>query len=206
MKHLYRQTNSIIGRLLLFFTVIVLFTQCTPPRIAMQPGKRVEQLGVCLVFAPQVPLEFQEEFENTLELYMQRYNQERHAFQLTSCQDTSSLSIFIDDVQYTNSSQRTTGFLVSAVGLIGVPVAMVASGLPFYAFFYYFPKNETLATLELSRDLGHQQFGRMARTYTSGGMFGSDEKQRLRHSQKFTEHLNLLFKELEKSYQKTSRR
>jgi hypothetical protein len=46
----------------------------------------------------------------------------------------------------------------------------------------------------------------MNRVYTSGGMFGSDERQRLRHSKKFEKHLDAIFIELERSYAKTAKK
>lgn len=184
---------------------LVLFSQCTP-QLSLQEGKRIEQLGVCLVFAEDVPQEFQEQFETALDDYILKYNTQPHAFKLTECQDESSMLLRVENVQYTNAGQRAAGAAVSAIGLVGVPVAMVSAGLPYYFFFYYFPTNQTHTTLALSSDIAHPTNGMMNRIYTSGGMFGSDERQRLRHTKKFDKHLTAIFTELERSYGQTSRK
>ncbi|MCX2738887.1 hypothetical protein [Pontibacter anaerobius] len=206
MKQLYKKSG--LPRWQVFLPLcLLLFAQCTPARrLSLQDGKRIEQLGVCLVFADDVPTEFQEQFENTLEDYMMRYNTQPHAFKLTECRDESSMLLRVEHVQYTNAGERAAGVAVSAIGLIGVPVAMVSAGLPFYAFFYYFPSNQTQAILALSNDIGHPTLGAVNRVYTSGGMFGSDERQRLRHARKFEKHLTAIFTELEDSYKITARR
>ncbi|GAB3829557.1 hypothetical protein GCM10028895_44560 [Pontibacter rugosus] len=135
-----------------------------------------------------------------------KYNTQPHPFKLTECQDESSMLIRIENVSYTTANQRATGVAVSAIGLLGVPVAMVSAGLPFYAFFYYFPTNQTQAILALSNDIAHPTMGTMQRAYSSGGMFGTDERQRLRHATKFDKHLTAIFTELESSYAKTARK
>lgn len=172
----------------------------------MQDGKQVEQLGVCLYFAPDVPEDFQANFEEALDSYMARHNAAPHAFKLTQCQDSSSLMIRVDGVSYTNTNQRAAGVALSTVGLLAVPYIMVSSGMPFYAFFYYFPRNQTAATVAYTKDLAHPSIGPLQRVYSTGGMFGNDEKQRLRHKQKFDKHLNYLFTELENSYRTSSKR
>ncbi|SFH25076.1 hypothetical protein [Pontibacter chinhatensis] len=205
MKQLYRKTR--LPRWQVFLPLcLLLFAQCTSTRLSLQDGKRIEELGVCLVFAEDVPPAFQEQFENTLEAYMQRYNRQPHAFKLTECRDESALLLRVEHVQYTNSGQRAAGVVVSSVGLIGVPVAMVSAGLPFYLAFWYFPTNQTQATLALSNDIAHPTLGAVNRVYTSGGMFGSDERQRLRHAKRFEKHLTAIFLELETSYKKTARK
>ncbi|WP_242927464.1 hypothetical protein [Pontibacter vulgaris] len=201
MKHIY---SKLLKPLLLLPLMLILFTQCTTPRLSMQNGKQVQQLGVCLYFAPGVPEDFQADFEDALDAYIVRHNNTPHAFKLTQCQDSSSLRIRVDGVSYTNSNQRAAGIALSAVGLFAVPYIMVSSGMPFYAFFYYFPRNQTAATIALTEDLAQPGLGIMNRSYSTGGMFGNDERQRLRHKQKFDKHLNYLFTELETSYRRTS--
>ena len=205
MKQLY--TNVCVLRWhVLLPLCLLLFTQCNTPKLSMQEGKRIKQLGVCLVYGDDVPIEFQEQFENNLDDYITRYNAQPHAFKLTECQDESSLYISVEGVNYTTSNQRAAGVAVSAVGLLGVPTLMVSAGLPLYAFFYYFPTNQTQTVLALTKDIAHPYMGTMQRVYTSGGMFGSDEKQRLRHARNFDKHLTAIFSELEKSYAKTAKK
>ncbi|NDK56200.1 hypothetical protein [Pontibacter fetidus] len=204
MKHIYH--NLCVRLHVVAILCLLVFTQCTTPQLSLQEGKRIEQLGVCLVFADSVAPEFKEQFETSLDTYIRKYNTQKHAYKLTECQDEGSVQIKVEDVSYTTSKQRATGIAVSTIGLIGVPTLMVSAGLPFYAFFYYFPTNQTFTTLALSRDLAHPTMGMMNRVYTSGGMFGSDERQRLRHSRKFEKHLDAIFIELERSYARTSRK
>lgn len=205
MKHIY--TNLCVLRWhVVAVLCLLVFTQCTTPQLSLQEGKRIEQLGVCLVFADSVAPEFKEQFETSLDAYIQKYNTKPHPYKLTECQDEGSVQIKVEDVSYTTSNQRAAGIAVSTIGLIGVPAAMVTAGLPFYAFFYYFPTNQTFTTLALSRDIAHPTMGTMNRVYSSGGMFGSDERQRLRHSRKFEKHLDAIFIELERSYARTSKR
>ncbi|WP_299759938.1 hypothetical protein [uncultured Pontibacter sp.] len=205
MMQIYRKTHVLRWHILLPLCLL-LFTQCTTAKLSMQEGKQIDQLGVCLVFGEEVPPEFQEQFESKLDAYIVQYNAQPHPFKLIDCQDESSLLLRIENVQYTTPQQRTAGLAVSAIGILGVPVAMVSAGLPFYAFFYYFPANETQAVLALSQDIAHPTMGTMNRVYTSGGMFGTDERQRLRHSSKFEKHLTAIFVELETSYIKTSKK
>ncbi|OKL39422.1 hypothetical protein [Pontibacter flavimaris] len=205
MKQLYRKTGGPRWHVLLPLCLL-LFAQCTSTRLSLQDGKKIDALGVCLVFAEDVPPQFQEQFETTLEEYMSRYNSQPHAFKLTECQDENAMLLRIEHVQYTDAGQRAAGAAVSAAGLIGVPVAMVSAGLPFYLAFWYFPTNQTQATLALSNDIGHPSLGAVNRVYTSGGMFGSDERQRLRHAKRFEKHLTAIFSELEESYKKTARK
>lgn len=202
MKHIHKNLCVLRWHVVAVFCLII-FTQCTTPQLSLQEGKRIDQLGVCLVFADSVAPEFKEQFETSLDAYIQKYNTQNHPFKLTECQNEGSVQIKVEDVSYTTSKQRAAGIAVSTLGLIGVPTAMVTAGLPFYAFFYYFPTNQTFTTLALSQDIAHPTMGTMNRVYSSGGMFGSDERQRLRHSKKFEKHLDAIFIELERSYART---
>lgn len=205
MKHFYKNLRAQELHVLLMLCLI-LFTQCTSNRLSMREGQQIEELGVCLTFAPNVPAEFQEQFEESLDQYIVKYNSEAHAFKLTECQDNSSLQLRIEDVKYTTSTDRATGIVVSALGLVALPAVLVSSGAQFIAAFYYFPNNFTLATTAFSNDIAHPSLGVMQKVYKTGGMFGNDEKQRIRHAKKFELHLNTLFTEIESTYRKTSGR
>lgn len=203
MKHIYMnlRVQQLYAILML---CLVLFTQCTSNRLSMREGQQIEELGVCLTFAPDVPAEFQEQFEESLDQYMVAYNNEPHAFKLTDCQDNTSLQLRIEDVKYTTATDRATGIVVSTLGLVALPAVLVSAGAQFIAAFYYFPNNYTLATTIFSDDIAHPTLGAMQKVYKTGGMFGSDEKQRERHARKFEVHLNTLFSEIESTYKKTS--
>ncbi len=190
-------------RLGLLIACLLTFTQCAE-QLSMKHGSQVNELGVCLYFAPGVPDEFQEQFEASLDTYIANFNATPHAFKLTECKNSSALQIRIEDVKYTTQEQRAAGIVLSTLGLVGLPVTLITAGAPIVAWFYYIPKNTTLATTAFTADIAHPTLGSLPKSYITGGIFGNDAKQRERHAKKFQTHLNMLFTEVEKSYTRTS--
>ena len=186
--------------------VLMLFTQCTSSQVVSDSVKPIEQLGLCLEFAPHIPIELQEQFETSLDQYIINYNNEPHAFKLTDCQSTSSLYVRIEDVTYTTQNERASGFLVSALGIVGLPVLLASSGSPIILGFYYFPRNATIASSALSSDIAHFGISTQPKRYETFGLFGSDLKQRQKHAKNFDMHFNMLLKEVEKNYVRSMRK
>lgn len=191
--------NSCLPILLSFF----LLTSCMTP-LPMNRQAQIEELGVCLNFDNAIPPERYASLEAELDQYIQTYNRQGHAFRLTRCPDSnqSTISINVADIRLVSPSKQVAGVVVSAVGLIGVPALLVSAGAPFYAFFYYFPKNQTFANLEFSSDLADPNVRHIPRVYASSGFLGNEKAQINRHTRKFEAHLNLLFSEIERNYRR----
>jgi hypothetical protein len=187
----------------LFLLLLLISTQCAD-KLSMKEGFQVNELGVCLYFAPGVPEDFQEQFQESLNTYITSFNAAPHAFKLSECKNSSSLQIRVEGVRYTTQDDRATGIALSTLGLVGLPATLIAAGVPMIAWFYYIPQNITLATTAFTADIAHPQLGTLSKTYNTGGIFGNDAKQRVRHAKNFNNHLNLLFTEVERSYKKTS--
>ncbi len=104
-----------------------------------------------------------------------------------------------------SKNEQVVGVVASAVGL-SLPFIMISAGSPIYVFFYYFPKDVSVADVSLSDDINAIPEGFVKRNFFNSGFLRSYEKQVSKHGDKFGYFLSVLTKELENSYLKQGRR
>lgn len=189
---------------LLYLVVLLLSYACTTAKLVPHAGTTIEQLGICVDYDPTVPLEAQILFDQQLNDFIARYNSQSRTFQLQPCADpeVASLRLYISDTRLVNSGEQTAGIALSTLGL-ALPFLIGAPAVPFYAGFYYFPKNISRVEVSLSDDISAQQDRWIKRIFFNSGFLMTMEKQLHKHSRHYGYFLNHLFTDLERSYMKT---
>lgn len=197
----------ILTRSLLALTLLCAVSSCTPKISLVKAQAQVSTLGVCLDFNPGIPQQRYAALQTELDEFIQVYNQEPHAFKLTGCNnpEVSTVTVQVADMKLVSPGKQVAGVLASAIGIIGVPFTLVSLGSPYYFFFYYFPTNQTFATLKLTPDIANEQAPPADRVYTSSGFFGNEQQQIARHTRKFDKHLRTLFTEIESDYKRAQK-
>ena len=197
----------LLSRAGVFLLILFVAFSCTPKISLVREEAQLSTLGVCLDFNPNIPPERYSSLQTELNEFIQLYNQEPHAFKLSGCDNpgVSTVTVQVGDMKLVSPGKQVAGVVVSAVGIIGVPFALISLGSPYYFFFYYFPTNQTMATLKLSPDIANEQAPPANRIYTSSGFFGNEQQQIARHTRKFDKHLRTLFNEIERDYKRSQK-
>jgi len=191
----------------IFLFILFVAFSCTPKISLVKNQTQLSTLGVCLDFNPNIPADRYSNLQVELNEFIQLYNQEPHSFKLTGCDnpEVSTVTVQVADMKLVSPGKQVAGVLASAVGIIGVPFTLISLGSPYYFFFYYFPTNQTIATLKLTPDIANQQAPPANRVYTSSGFFGNEQQQIARHTRKFDKHLRTLFNEIENDYKRSQK-
>jgi hypothetical protein len=163
-------------RLLCLLCTAILLTGCAS-NLVLKKDIPLSELSLCVSYNPNIPEEIRAKIDNVTDDFIQSYNSEGHKFKLAHCKNYSvkALNISIDAVRITTPGLQATGVFVTTVGCI-TPIALIASGAPFYIWFAYLPRTYAQMGLTLTQDIA--ETNNIRRLYPqSGRYFGSVEEQ-----------------------------
>ncbi len=142
--------------LLLLVIVTTAFSSCrTSDHLIVKEGADFDTLHVSLKFTSNIDTMLIAEYESRLERAIVRHNK-TYPFRFVAVASKEpvepALVLEIDSVRIATSDDQISAFTLSMLG-IGLPIALVASGIPF-PFIVWFNSSNNVYTLEgLSDDI-----------------------------------------------------
>jgi hypothetical protein len=124
--------------------------------------------------------DFDQKLDSMMLAAMESYNhkQAELVFRRKEKKDKDYLTFEINQAKIVSAGGKTAGYIISGVGLIVAPVAiLVASEYTFFLAFYYWPEHKLLGTVEVSGNLAAENKYKMYMGATKGALFGSNKKQ-----------------------------
>jgi hypothetical protein len=90
--------------------------------------------------------------DSMITLSLSQFNHEDYTYKFhkKKATDIEYVTIHFTNGKKVTAGQKTTGYILSGIGLIGIPTAMVAANIGFVVGFYYFPLNTIDAKVALS--------------------------------------------------------
>jgi hypothetical protein len=178
--------------------LLIAFIGCAP-RLMVKKGVNVSTLGICVDYDNSTATqEMVPTFDSTLAVFIDRYNSEHHGIRLERCSDRSRSSLIIEMVS-TNligPGGQAGGVCLTGIGL-SLPFILLAAHSPVWVAFAYLPQNFTKTYVSLSDNI--DEGGRILRNFASSPYFGSIDRQKVVHAQRFSGFLRELMNEIEDS-------
>lgn len=190
----------VIMRISYWIILFVIFLTGCAPNLKLIKDSVPSELALCVKYGDMMDEQTVTAIKVALEEFMNEFNNESHRFKLVDCSSSdSALYVDISKTNLVGPNKQAMGCLVSSIGLIVVPMAMINSGSSYYIWFAYIPQNNTLGELSLSKNIDATSKPIVRRRFTSFPYFGDLKSQRRKHSGAFKKFLRKIVLEIEKN-------
>jgi hypothetical protein len=149
---------------------------------------------VKLDFEPVVPEVLQDNITRVFEDFIWASATHPVRFVETTDEEDADMVITVVMFKPVTSGQSAAGFFISTLGLL-TPILMASAEAPFYIFFYYFPKSQSMADVCVHYDNAHHL---TSHRLQGPGFLRSEENQLINHPRAYQE----FFQRMQKHYNK----
>lgn len=91
--------------------------------------------------------------------------------------DKDYISFNFSRIKKVSSGGKIAGYTISAIGLIGAPVALIASEAGFVVFFWYWPAHQIFSEADLSPNMAAEKHSRGFVNSSVGALFAGNKRQ-----------------------------
>lgn len=142
-------------------------------------SKNVKAVGIEWSYSEKVDERYQPMVDSAINQLIREFNSEKHLFTVHKKlpKDKDYITIDFNKGKIASKGQQIAGYVVSAVGLIGAPVALIAAESPIIVAFYYFPENRLDSKISVSSFLAADKSRDKRLSIGTGALFANRTKQ-----------------------------
>lgn len=138
-----------------------------------------------------VPDVLQQKIDSVLGVEMENFNKEDHSFAVHRRQprekEKDYISLDFEKGKVVGTGGKIAGYIVTAVGLIAVPITLVTVESPVIFGFYYWPVHNVRSSITLSPNLSGEKKNNKFLVISTGALFASTDGQVKKLVQKYAD-------------------
>jgi hypothetical protein len=167
-----------------------------------------KDFGVEWTFSERVNESYMESIDSMISHSLLQFNKEDHTYKFhkKKAADTEYVTLHFTNGKKVSAKQKRNGYILSGIGLIGVPGAMVIANLGFVVGFYYFPMNTIDAKVSMSPVITDSIYRYKKFRVQTGSLFKPNEVQVQKLFTKFQTRFAKLLLELNNKLEKEKNR
>jgi hypothetical protein len=186
----------------LFPALIICFTlySCKPLQIA-ESKKDITELGISWELGKKVNPVYKERIDSVFEAIINRFNSEKHSFTIHKRlpYEQNFLALQFEKGKFVKKGGLTAGYIVSGVGLLVAPAAILYATEGMYILaFYYFPMDNLVISGSLSPALSGNKTRPLHTLIESGALFSNKKKRINKISKKLDQRIYKILLKLDK--------
>ncbi len=187
--------------LVYFLCIVLLFSSCASP-YHLRKGLDIETLKVYVHYSERYNENDITKSYEQINKSVERFNQEDHSFdiKLAYTPGESDFIVEMRSFNYATRKNQTTCFILSAVGLLALPITLYSVGSSFIFGFYITPGDKTNIMLKPTPELQETPVFIPAPLRTFAGYFSSKETHIQQHYNKLHEHFYRCWCNFEREY------
>jgi hypothetical protein len=167
-----------------------------------------KDFGVEWTFSKRVNESYMESVDSMITISLLEFNKEDHPYKFhkKKATDTEYVTLHFTNGKKVSPKQKRNGYILSGIGLIGIPTAMVVANLGFVVGFYYFPLNTIDAKVSMSPVITDSVYRYKKLRVQTGSLFKPNEVQVQKLFTKFQTRFAKLLLELNNKLEKEKNR
>jgi hypothetical protein len=186
----------------LFPALIICFAlySCKPLQIA-ETKKDISDLGISWELAKKVNPVYKEKIDSVFEAIINRFNSEKHSFSVHKRLpfEQNFLALNFEKGKFVKKGGLTAGYIVSGVGLLVAPAAILYATEGMYILgFYYFPMDNLAISGSLSPALSGNKTRPLYTLVQTGALFSNKTKRMKKISKKLDQRIYKILLQLDK--------
>jgi len=182
----------------------ILLLSCANPRHFTEKvdlsnsARNIKKVGFTHNFLEKYDL-YKNFYDSTILEFITDFNKDNHLFKIIQQEnDSFNVNLQFNKTRFASKSSITTGYIVSALGLVAMPIITYnSSNRKFIAFAWYFPRDmcEFEFTNSKNLKLYSKRFGYRLLKY--GAMFSNEKKREMNIKNGFYNQLRNYFENIE---------
>jgi hypothetical protein len=187
------------------FLLLICISLCSCASLQLSETKNTKNLtslGIEWNYEDRVDERYQPLLDSAIGNVIREFNAEKHAFtvrkKLPRDKDKDYITIDFGRGKIVSNGEQIAGYALTTIGLIALPVTLIATETPFIAAFYYFPQNKLDSRVALSPVLQADKYRDRRLVTETGTLFSNRKKQVDKLVKKFSTQLKKTLVDIEK--------